>query len=160
MRLTAYTDYALRTLLYLAANREELVTIQAIADAHGIAKNHLTKVVHQLGQLGYVETVRGRNGGLRLGREPADIGIGEVVRQTESDFFMAACFDDQSSGCIYQNACGLKGTLAKATNAFLAVLDEVTLEAMLIRETRKKPGRRTGAANTVELHFKPKARKA
>lgn len=158
MKLTAYTDYALRTLLYLASEPDELVTIQAIADAHGIAKNHLTKVVHQLGQLGYVDTVRGRNGGLRLGCAPADIVIGDVVRQTESDFFMAACFDDQSAGCIYQGACGLQGTLAEATNAFLAVLDNVTLDTMLIRETRKKSVRHAGTGKPVEMHFKPKTR--
>jgi Rrf2 family nitric oxide-sensitive transcriptional repressor len=99
MRLTAYTDYSLRTLIFLAMNREQLVTIQQIADAHGIAKNHLTKVVHRLGTLGYVETVRGRNGGLRLGREPADINLGEVVRHTETDFHMAPCFAEESVGC-------------------------------------------------------------
>ena len=70
MRLTTYTDYALRTLMYLAANRNRLVTIQDIADGHSIAKNHLTKIVHRLGILGFVESLRGRNGGLRLGREP------------------------------------------------------------------------------------------
>jgi Rrf2 family transcriptional regulator, nitric oxide-sensitive transcriptional repressor len=138
MRLTAYTDYALRTLIYLAANRDTLVTVQEIADAHSIAKNHLTKVVHHLGQLGYVETVRGRNGGLRLGCDPATIVIGEVVRQTENDFHMAACFDDQSPGCIYAAMCGLKGALARATQAYLGVLDELTLEQATMQEERKK----------------------
>src|SRR6478672_11006356 len=80
MRLTSYTDYALRTLMFLALNRERLVTIGDIAETHHIAKNHLTKVVHQLGTLGYVETVRGRSGGLRLGREPEDIRVGDVAR--------------------------------------------------------------------------------
>ena len=130
MKLTSYTDYALRTLMYLAHNRDRLVTISDIADEHGIAKNHLTKVVHQLGTLGYVETVRGRNGGLRLGCEPSDINIGEVVRHTESDFFMAACFDSQGPGCLYSASCSLKGLLGKATHAFLAVLDGVTLDQM------------------------------
>jgi Rrf2 family nitric oxide-sensitive transcriptional repressor len=86
MRLTAYTDYALRTLMYLATNRDRLVTISEIADVHGISKNHLMKVVHQLGLSGMVETVRGRNGGLRLNHEPAEINIGEVVRNSETDF--------------------------------------------------------------------------
>ena len=130
MRLTSFTDYALRTLMYLALNRDRLVTIADIADEHGIAKNHLTKVVHQLGTLGYIDTVRGRNGGLRLGREPADINIGEVVRSTENDFFMAACFDEQGPGCSYSAACSLKGLLGNATRAFLQVLDGVTLEQM------------------------------
>jgi Rrf2 family transcriptional regulator, nitric oxide-sensitive transcriptional repressor len=155
MRLTAYTDYALRTLMFLAVNRDRLVTIQEIADAHGIAKNHLTKVVHQLGQLGYVETLRGRSGGLRLGCEPEDVTIGAVVRETESDFFMAACFDDSAPVCIYAGACGLQGTLDKATRAFLDVLDNATLDMVLVREQRKKAGR---GGQAIELHFKPAAK--
>lgn len=158
MRLTAYTDYALRTLIFLAMHREELVTIQQIADAHGIPKNHLSKVVHQLGLLGYVATTRGRNGGLKLGHEPADINIGDVVRQTEPDFYMAACFDEASAGCMYAAACGLKGALASATAAFLAVLEELTLEQVVVRETRKKRGPAKGDAGmsgAVALHFKP-----
>lgn len=141
MRLTSYTDYALRTLMYLAANRDRLVTIQDIADLHGIAKNHLTKVVHQLGLLGLVETVRGRNGGLRLGREPADINLGAVVRATESDFYMAECFDADRQSCAYSTACGLKGVLGAATAAYLDVLDGVSLEDLL-----RKPGSRAGGS--------------
>lgn len=131
MRLTTYTDYALRTLMYLAANRDRLVTIQDIADAHGIAKNHLTKVVHQLGILGFVESLRGRKGGLRLGKEPAKINIGAVVRSTEPDFYMAECFDPQKSHCRLSSACILKDTLYQATAAYLAVLDGVTLEILM-----------------------------
>lgn len=163
MRLTAYTDYSLRTLIFLAMNREQLVTVQHIADAHGIAKNHLTKVVHHLGQLGYIVTVRGRNGGLRLGQEPSEIVIGDVVRRTETDFFMASCFDQASAGCLYSAACALKGELAKATAAFLEVLDAVTLEQMLIKEERKRGARAAksgGAAAAVQLHFKPKSKAA
>lgn len=134
MRLTTYTDYALRTLMYLAANRGQLVTIQDIADVHGIAKNHLTKVVHQLGLLGIVETVRGRNGGLQLGREPAQINIGAVVRLTEPDFFMAECFDKDRNACVLTPSCGLKGVLRSATAAYLDVLDSVTLENLVKRD--------------------------
>ncbi len=158
MRLTAYTDYSLRTLIFLALNREQLVTIQDIADAHGIAKNHLTKVVHRLGTLGYIETVRGRNGGLRLGHEPADINIGEVVRHTETDFHMAACFDDTAAPCTYSPACALKGVLGKATAAFLEVLDAVTLEQMLVKEVRKAKAK--GVALPVVVHFKPARKRA
>ena len=99
MRLTAYTDYTLRTLMYLGTHRDRLVTIQDIADLHLISKNHLMKVVHQLGLSGIVETVRGRNGGLRLAREPSEINIGTVVRETESDFFMAECFNKDNNTC-------------------------------------------------------------
>ena len=134
MRLTTYTDYALRTLMYLAAHRTQLVTIQDIADAHDIAKNHLTKVVHQLGLLGHVESLRGRNGGLRLGMEPADINIGEVVRSTEPDFYMAECFNPDKNRCLMSGACILKDTLHTATQAYLAVLDGVTLADLMKNE--------------------------
>ncbi|TCS34053.1 BadM/Rrf2 family transcriptional regulator [Paucimonas lemoignei] len=147
MRLTSYTDYALRTLMYLATHRDELVTIQHIADLHGIAKNHLTKVVHQLGMLGLVETVRGRNGGLKLGREPADINIGEVVRLTETDFYMAECFDENNKGCAYSASCALKGVLGDATAAYLKVLDSVTLEQMTRKSNRAGIG-----TSPVRLH--------
>jgi Rrf2 family nitric oxide-sensitive transcriptional repressor len=136
MRLTTYTDYALRTLLYLAANQQHLVTIQDIADAHDIAKNHLTKVVHQLGILGYVESLRGRNGGLRLGREPEQINIGAVVRSTEPDFYMAECFDPQKNLCMLSAGCSLKGVLSRATTAYLQVLDGVTLQTLMTRDSR------------------------
>jgi len=147
MRLTAYTDYSLRTLIFLALARDSLATIQQIADSHGIAKNHLTKVVHQLGLLGYVTTVRGRNGGLRLAREPSAINVGEVVRHTESDFYMASCFDPQSAGCIYANGCTLASALDQATSAFLGVLDALTLDQVLVRTPR--------AGQSATLHFRP-----
>jgi len=131
MRLTSFTDYSLRTLLFLAANRDKLVTIQDIADLHVISKNHLMKVVYQLGLSGLVETVRGRNGGLRLAKEPKDINIGELVRATESDFFMAECFDRDNDTCPLTPSCKLKNTLNAATAAFLAVLDQQTLQDML-----------------------------
>jgi Rrf2 family nitric oxide-sensitive transcriptional repressor len=131
MRLTSFTDYSLRTLLYLAANRDRLVTIQDIADLHVISKNHLMKVVYQLGLSGLVETVRGRNGGLRLAKEPKDINIGALVRMTETDFFMAECFDRSNDTCPLTPNCQLKHTLNNATKAFLAVLDQQTLEDML-----------------------------
>lgn len=131
MRLTTYTDYALRTLMYLAANRDRLVTIKDIADTHDIAKNHLTKVVHQLGILGFVESLRGRNGGIKLGKEPGQINIGMVVRSTEPDFYMAECFDPKKNHCILSTDCVLKGVLYTATNAYLAVLDGVTLEDLM-----------------------------
>ena len=132
MRLTSYTDYALRTLIFLGMNRDRLVTIQDIADLHGISKNHLMKVVHQLGVSGMVDTVRGRNGGLRLKREPGEINIGEVVRNTETDFYMAECFDPDNHGCAYSGSCTLKGVLGAATAAYLKVLDGVTLADMLV----------------------------
>ena len=152
MRLTSYTDYTLRTLMYLGVNRDRLVTIQDIADLHQISKNHLMKVVYQLGLSGIVETVRGRNGGLRLKREPEDITIGAVVRETESDFFMAECFDRVNNSCPLTPDCQLKSALNEATTAFLSVLDKVTLAALL------PPAQTAGAA--VPLLFHPSAAKS
>ncbi len=136
MRLTAFTDYSLRTLLYLGTHRDKLVTIQEIADLHGISKNHLMKVAYQLGVSGLVETVRGRNGGLRLKLEPSQINLGAVVRQTETDFFMAECFDREHNRCALTRGCRLKGVLTEATAAYLAVLDGQTLETLLQPATR------------------------
>lgn len=127
MRLTSYTDYALRALMHLARNRDSLITIQDIADRHGIAKNHLSKVIHHMGVLGFVETVRGRNGGLRLAVEPENLRIGALVRETEPDFFIAECFDQEHDTCAYSGNCRLQQSLQQATGAFLAVLDGVTL---------------------------------
>jgi Rrf2 family nitric oxide-sensitive transcriptional repressor len=153
MRLTTYTDYALRTLMYLAANRDRLVTIQDIADAHGIAKNHLTKVVHQLGILGVIESLRGRNGGLRLGKEPDQINIGAVVRSTEPDFYMAECFDPGKNHCIMSPACSLKGVLDSATKAYLAVLDGVTLDHLMKTSGNRMPGNASFQSIPIRLHM-------
>jgi Rrf2 family nitric oxide-sensitive transcriptional repressor len=137
MRLTTYTDYALRTLMYLAVNRDRLVTIQDIANLHSISKNHLTKVVHHLGQIGLVTTVRGRNGGLKLGVEPTAINIGHVVRETETDFHMAECFNRENNQCVYASACVLEDALSTATAAYLHVLDAVTLDKLVIRTSAR-----------------------
>jgi Rrf2 family nitric oxide-sensitive transcriptional repressor len=132
MRLTLYTDYSLRVLLYLGArNIEDLSTIKEISDAYGISKNHLMKVTHELGKLGYIETVRGRGGGIRLALKPKDIGIGKLVRQTEEDFYLVDCFNPESVGCIISPVCSLKGALNKALHAYIAVLDEYTLADFL-----------------------------
>ena len=157
MRLTIYTDYALRTLMHLAVHRERLVTIQDIADVHSIAKNHLTKVVHQLGLLGVVETARGRNGGLKLGKEPAQINIGAVVRSTEPDFYMAECFNRARNECVLTPSCVLKGVLSSATTAYLAVLDGVTLEDLV----KKGNGRAASppSLKSIPVQLQPGARK-
>ncbi|MGF9979268.1 RrF2 family transcriptional regulator [Viridibacillus arvi] len=132
MRLTLYTDYSLRVLLYLGArNIEDLSTIKEISDAYGISKNHLMKVTHELGKLGYIETVRGRGGGIRLALKPKDIGIGKLVRQTEEDFYLVDCFNPESVGCIISPVCSLKGALNKALHAYIAVLDKYTLADFL-----------------------------
>ncbi|BBU27726.1 DNA-binding protein [Burkholderia sp. THE68] len=134
MRLTDYTDYALRVLLYLAVRPAGLATIQEISDGYGISKNHLMKIVQQLGELGWVETVRGRNGGLRLSARSNDLTIGDVVRKTESDFAIVGCFVDQEAAvrqrCVIQPQCRLRGVLAAARDAFLAELDKYTVREL------------------------------
>lgn len=126
MRLTTFSDYTLRTLIYLALRPESLCTIDEIARAHGISANHLTKVVQQAARAGDVETVRGQRGGLRLARQPRDINVGVVLRRTEPDLDIVPCFGS-GSACRIQPACVLQGALADALAAFFAVLDRVTL---------------------------------
>jgi Rrf2 family nitric oxide-sensitive transcriptional repressor len=130
--LTRYTDYSLRVLIYLALEPERLATIEEIAGSYGISKAHLMKVAHQLGLRGYVETVRGRGGGLRLARRPEDIGVGEVVRATEENLALVECFEPKS-GCAIEPACGLRAALQDALRAFLAALDRYTLADLVAR---------------------------
>jgi Rrf2 family nitric oxide-sensitive transcriptional repressor len=130
MRLTDYTDYSLRVMLYLAVRGKGLATIQDISDAYGISKNHLMKVVQRLGELGWVETVRGRNGGLRLFEHSGSLTVGEVVRATESDFALVGCFPVEGGdhrNCVIQSQCRLKGVLEVARHAFLSELDRHTI---------------------------------
>jgi len=133
MRLTQWTDYSLRVLMYCAAceHRDLPVTITEIADEHGISRSHLTKVVHQLGTHGLLETTRGRGGGMRLCKPAAQINVGDVVRQTETDFAMVECFDVQTNQCTLSPQCHLKSLLRQATDRYLAVLDSFTLEDLI-----------------------------
>jgi Rrf2 family nitric oxide-sensitive transcriptional repressor len=127
MRLTAFTEYTLRTLIYLAGQPGRLVTIAEIADLHGMSKHHLTKVVYELGLTGAIRTVRGRHGGIALALAPHAINIGKVVRASEPDFRMADCFDARRATCRYAGTCGIQRALARATRAFLRTLDALTL---------------------------------
>jgi len=122
MKLTRYTDYALRVLLHLTAHRDRLCSIAEISRAYGISENHLMKVVHDLGKGGFVATSRGRGGGLRLGRPAETIGVGEVVRYAEDGFALVDC-----DNCIISPLCRLSGVLGEAMAAFLAVLDRYSL---------------------------------
>ncbi|MFT4415545.1 Rrf2 family transcriptional regulator [Fredinandcohnia humi] len=129
MRLTNYTDYALRVLMYLAMKPTgELSTIQEIAEVYNISKNHLMKIIHQLGQLGFIETIRGRNGGIRLAKSPKNITIGEVVSKTEEDFTIVDCFKEGGNYCAISPSCKLKHALNEALHAFNKVLYGYTLE--------------------------------
>ncbi len=128
MRLTMYTDFSLRVLIYLGTKGlGEKSTVQEISDTYGISKNHLTKVAHELGKMGLIETIRGRGGGIRLNVAPEMINVGELVRKTEDDFHLVECFNVESNGCILSPVCQLKGALREALAAYLAVLDKYTI---------------------------------
>ena len=127
MKLNAFTDYSLRVLVYLATRPERRVTIAEISEAFGINANHLTKVVNHLGRNGWVETVRGKGGGIRLGRPPGEIVVGAVVRDAEGAAEPAECFATERSDCPIVACCHLKKALADAVKAFYAELDRHTL---------------------------------
>lgn len=127
MHVTKYTDYALRTLIYLATKNNTSATIKEIAGCYGISRNHLMKIVHQLSTAGFVSAERGRGGGIRLGMPASEINIGTVVRLTEEDLNLVECFHSPSNTCIISTHCGLKGALGKALAAFLQELDTYTL---------------------------------
>ena len=130
MRLTIHTDFALRVLIHVGLNDGKLTTINDIAQSFGISKPHLMKVVNYLSQRGYLYTVRGRNGGIRLMREPRHINIGQVVRDTEGRLDVIGCLE--SGGyCCFERVCVLRGALRDASNAFLAVLDTYTLADLI-----------------------------
>ena len=130
MRLTRYTDYAMRVMIHLGAHDGELVSIADIARAYDISHANLMKVVQDLGGAGYVETVRGRHGGVRLARPAEAINLGELVRHTEAGFELADC-----GSCLIAPACGLRCILAEATAAFLAVLDRYTIADLIGRRS-------------------------
>lgn len=133
MRLTQWTDYSLRVLMYCGASagRARPVTIAEIAQAHGISRSHLTKVVMTLSALGYLETSRGRGGGLRLLRPAGEIRVGEVVRQSEGDCRLLECFDPAVNTCRLDGRCRLKGMVRGALDSFLAHLDQFTLADLI-----------------------------
>uniref|UniRef100_A0A8J4HCJ6 Rrf2 family transcriptional regulator n=1 Tax=Acidicaldus sp. TaxID=1872105 RepID=A0A8J4HCJ6_9PROT len=130
MRLTIYTDYTLRTLMLLALCPERLVTVAEIAETYDISESHITKVVHQLSLSGDVQTIRGRSGGMRLAKPPEAINLGAVVRRTESDFAIAACFENPDA-CPLHSTCVLEKALAAAVVAFLAVLDHYSIADLI-----------------------------
>ena len=127
MRLAEYTDYTLRVLMYCAARPQQLVTISELAERHGVSRNHLMKIVTDLGRQGVLETTRGRGGGLRLLKDPARIRIGDVVRASETDFRLVECFDPGTNQCTLTPSCRLKGLFRGALGAYFKELDSMTL---------------------------------
>lgn len=127
MRLAEYTDYTLRVLMYCAAHPGELFTIGALAEHHGLSKNHLMKVVNDLSRQGLLTTTRGRGGGLQLAKDPANIRIGDIVRAAETDFRLVECFAPDTNACTLTPQCRLKHLLDNALQAYFQVLDQATL---------------------------------
>jgi Rrf2 family nitric oxide-sensitive transcriptional repressor len=138
MQLTRHTDYSLRVLIYLGLHRKNLVTISELADYYNISRNHLTKIVHRLALRGYIETVRGKGGGMRLARHPGQINIGKVVRDFEGGFPIAECFNPVNKACPLLPDCTLKLILSTALRGFMETLDSYTL-ADLLKPNPKPP---------------------
>ncbi len=135
MRLTAYSDYTLRVLMYLGVASDRLVTVREISNCYGISKNHLMKIVQELAHLGVIETVRGQGGGIRLAKLPSEIKVSEIVRATEPDFRIAECFGEGGGQCPLVGACVLSTAFNEALASFLDVLEGYTL-ADLIKPRR------------------------
>lgn len=134
MQLTRYTDYSLRVLVYLMLMHDKPVTITEIADYYGISRNHLVKIVHNLGVLGFITTMRGKGGGITLARPTEEINIGDVVRKVEPGFNIVECFAEGSRPCQIEPVCKLKQVLGQATKAFLTELDGYSLKDMILKE--------------------------
>jgi len=136
MRLTVFSDYTLRVLIYLGFHKSGLATIEEIADAYDISKNHLMKVVNELAAQGYVETVRGKGGGLRLKTSASEISLGALLRVSEADTALVECFDRESSHCCIAPACAARDILRQAQDAFYEFLDGYTLADLLQPQQR------------------------
>ena len=127
MRLTKYSDFALRTLIYLALAKRRC-TIDEITESYSIPKNHLIKVVNQLSSLGYIDSTRGKGGGIDLAHHPQDIYLGDVVRATEQNFNLVECFSSDDNECVLSPSCKLAAIFSQALEEFLSVLDKHTLD--------------------------------
>ncbi|MBV1699403.1 MAG: Rrf2 family transcriptional regulator [Hyphomicrobiales bacterium] len=132
MRLTVYTDYSLRLLMYLALKEDRLATVSEIAASYNISKNHLMKVAYELGVAGFIETVRGRRGGVRLAMPLETIRLSDVVRAAEPDMALVTCFEPIEAPCAIRRCCVLREALERAYTAFTEVLEDYTL-ADLVR---------------------------
>lgn len=138
MRLTTFSDYTLRVLMFLALSRERLATIPEIAAAYGISENHLMKVVHQLARAGVIESVRGKGGGIRLARPPEEIRLGQIVRASEGGAPIVECLSEETASCRIAPVCRLAAVLSRAFEALYATLDEYTLADLVRKPNRLK----------------------
>lgn len=127
MKLTSYTNYAMRSLQLAAIKAPDLVRVDDVAKIHKLSRPHIMKIVHELGKAGYLETVRGRGGGFRLARDAKDIIVGDVVRMTEGPLDIVECFNPDTNTCPLMGICILSRKMQEATAAFMAVLDDLTI---------------------------------
>jgi len=127
LRLTQYSNFALRTLQFVALRAPDIVTVEEVARAHRISKSHLVKIAHELGQRGYIETIRGRKGGMRLARAANTITVGEIIRWTEAPMDLVECFNPDTNTCQLLGICHLSRGIQRALRAFLSVLDDLTI---------------------------------
>ncbi|MBO6551070.1 MAG: Rrf2 family transcriptional regulator [Rhizobiales bacterium] len=138
MRLTVHTDYAIRTLIFLAIRDDKLATISDISEQYQISKNHMMKVAQELVHHNFVISERGRNGGLRLARSPAEINLGDVIQKMEADFYLVSCLDPEKNTCRIAGSCGAQTIMHEAIAAFIAVFRQYTLEDAVINEKKLK----------------------
>lgn len=127
MQLTLYSDYSLRVLIYLSKTDKKISTITDISEFYKISRNHLVKVVHRLAQLGYIISIQGKGGGIKLAKDPSEIKVGEVIRKTEPNFYMVECFNEKENRCVITDVCRLKGILNQGMEAFFNVIDQYTI---------------------------------
>lgn len=127
MQLTLFTDYSLRTLMYLSQNKESLSTVKEVAEYYNISRHHLVKIVHNLSHLGYIESVKGKNGGIKLTKEPGKINLRDLIYKLEPNLTLVECFNKGTNTCCVVKACGLKNILNQALMAFMDVLSKHTL---------------------------------
>lgn len=131
MRLTSFSDYALRVLMYAATRSDRLITIEETAEVYGISRAHLMKVVNQLTRAGFLKATRGRTGGLALAKRPDKIRLGDVIRASEPDFALVECFTP-GNNCLITPRCRVKGVLKEALNSFIETLDRYTLADLIL----------------------------
>lgn len=139
MQLTLYTDYSLRVLIYLGVRPGHQATITEIAKSYGVSRNHLVKVVHNLSSMGYINTSRGRGGGMLLAYDPKDINVGEVVQKTEANFDLVECFDKENNTCPIAPGCALIKALKVARSSFLDVLNQYNLADVVANADQLAP---------------------
>ncbi len=139
MRLTHHSNYAMRLLMYCALMDKPVCRIADVADAFGISENHLTKIAQKLSQIGVIETVRGRNGGVSLAKTPEEVNVGEIIRVTEENLILVECFSEETNTCPITAACRFKRILQQGLMAFLSVLDGYTLADLIASPDQLKP---------------------